>query len=191
MMPIRPWLIAGLGNPGRKYAGSRHNVGFMVLDHLAKANHVAVSREKKFDAEYGRGKIGRINAILLKPMAYMNGSGRPVSRAASFFQIALDQLLVIHDDIDIGYGKIKIKAKGGHGGHNGLRSIIDAVGSGEFPRVRIGIGRPEGPMDVSDYVLGNFTADEWRALEPILDKAAEAVSTILTHGVNEGMNRFN
>jgi len=191
MMPIRPWLIAGLGNPGRKYAGSRHNIGFMVLDHLAKANHVAVSREKKFDAEYGRGKIGRINAILLKPMAYMNRSGRPVSRAASFFQIALDQLLVIHDDIDIGYGKIKIKAKGGHGGHNGLRSIIDAVGSGEFPRVRIGIGRPEGPMDVSDYVLGNFTADEWRALEPILDKAAEAVSTILTHGVNEGMNRFN
>ena len=190
-MQIRPWLIAGLGNPGRKYAWSRHNAGFMVIDHLAEANHVAVNRQKKFDAEHGRGKIGPTAAILLKPMAYMNRSGRAVSRAADFFQIALDHLLVIHDDIDMGYGKIKIKAKGGHGGHNGVRSIIDVIGSGDFPRVRIGIGRPEGPMDISNYVLGNFTADEWREFEPILNKAAEAVSTILTHGIKEGMNRFN
>ncbi len=132
-----------------------------------------------------------MDVILLKPMAYMNRSGPPISRTANFFQIDLGHLLVIHDDIDMGYGKIKIKAKGGHGGHNGLRSIIDAVGSGDFPRMKIGIGRPEGPVDVSDYVLGNFTAQERRGLEPILDKAAEAVTTILMHGVNEGMNRFN
>ncbi|MDZ7830860.1 MAG: aminoacyl-tRNA hydrolase [Desulfobacterales bacterium] len=191
MTPIRPWLIAGLGNPGRKYGWSRHNAGFMVIDHLAGANHVALSRQKKFDAEYGRGKIGPMEVILLKPMAYMNRSGLPISRTANFFQIDLGHLLVIHDDIDMGYGNIKIKAKGGHGGHNGLRSIIDAVGSGDFPRMKIGIGRPEGPVDVSDYVLGNFTAQERRGLEPILDKAAEAVRTILMYDVNEGMNRFN
>lgn len=190
-MAIRPWLIAGLGNPGRKYAWSRHNAGFMVIDHLARARQVTLSRQKKFDGDCGRGKIGRTDIILLKPMAYMNRSGQPISRAANFFQIDLDHILVIHDDIDIGYGKIKIKAKGGHGGHNGLRSIIDAVGSGDFPRVKIGIGRPEGPMDISDYVLGNFTAEQWGEFEPILDKAADAVSTILAHGVNEGMNRFN
>jgi len=162
----------------------------MVIERIAEANHAPLSRNK-FDADFGRGCIEGIDAILLRPMAYMNRSGWPISRMADFFQIPLDHLLVIHDDIDIGYGKIKIKAKGGHGGHNGLRSIIDAVGSGDFPRIRIGIGRPEGPIDVSSYVLGSFTADEWREFEPIPDKAADAVKTILRHGVNEGMNRFN
>jgi len=190
MMHIFPWLIAGLGNPGRKYARTKHNAGFMVIDRLAEVNQVTIDRQK-FDADFGRGKIDGADVILVKPMAYMNRSGQPISRMAGFFQIPLDHLLVIHDDIDIGYGKIKIKAKGGHGGHNGLRSIIDAVGGGDFPRVRIGIGRPEAPIDISDYVLGNFTADEWREFEPELDKAAEAVGTILRHGVKEGMNRFN
>lgn len=190
MMHIAPWLIAGLGNPGRKYAWTRHNAGFMVIDHIADANHVTISRNK-FDADFGRGNIDGFDAVLLKPMAYMNRSGLPISRMAAFFQIPLDHLLVIHDDIDIGYGKIKIKAKGGHGGHNGLRSIIDAVGSGDFPRLRIGIGRPETAVDISGYVLGNFATDEWREFGPILDKTAEAVGTILRHGVIEGMNRFN
>src|SRR6056297_2519110 len=184
------WLIAGLGNPGRKYSRSRHNAGFMALDRIAQNWRIRMGR-RKFDAEFGTGKIDGADAVLVKPMTYMNRSGLPISRAAAFFQIPLDHVLVIHDDIDIGYGHIKIKKKGGHGGHNGLRSIIDAVGSGDFPRVRIGIGRPEGPMDISDYVLGNFTAKEWREFEPIPDKAADAVKTILRHGVNEGMNRFN
>lgn len=190
MMNISPWLIAGLGNPGPKYGWSKHNAGFMVIDRLAELNQLTTSR-KKFNSEFGRGKIDGRDVVLLKPMAYMNRSGLPISRMIGFFQIPLDHLLVIHDDIDIAYGKIKIKAKGGHGGHNGLRSIIDAVGGGDFPRVKIGIGRPEAPIDISDYVLGNFAANEWQEFEPVLDKAAEAVGTILRHGVNEGMNRFN
>lgn len=190
MTPNTPWMIAGLGNPGRKYARSRHNVGFMAIDRLAEKWRIRIDRNK-FDADFGRGKIDGTDAILIKPMAYMNRSGRPLSRAIHFFGINLDHLLVIHDDIDIGYEKIKIKAKGGHGGHNGLRSILDAVGCGDFPRLKIGIGRPEGPMAVSDYVLGNFAASERQLFDPVLENAAEAVATVLTRGINEGMNRFN
>lgn len=185
-----PWLIAGLGNPGRKYARSRHNVGFMVIDRLAEDCRVPVNRNK-FDADFGRGKIEGVDAVLLKPLAYMNRSGRPISRMADFFRTPLDRLLVIHDDIDLAYGQIKIKAKGGHGGHNGLRSIIDAVGCGDFPRLKIGIGRPETPMEITGYVLGNFSASERRTFAPVLENAAEAVRTILKHGIPSGMNRFN
>jgi len=185
-----PCLIAGLGNPGRGYAQSRHNVGFMVIERLAEIFQVPVHRNK-FDADFGQGKIEGIDIILLKPLAYMNRSGRPIKRMLDFFKTPLDRLLVIHDDIDLNYGQIKIKAKGGHGGHNGLRSIIDAVGCGDFPRLKIGIGRPEAPMEITDYVLGKFTAIERRAFAPVLDNAAEAVRTILKHGIPIGMNRFN
>ncbi len=184
------WLIAGLGNPGRKYSRSRHNAGFMALDRIAQNWRIRMGR-RKFDAEFGTGKIDGADAVLVKPMTYMNRSGLPISRAAAFFQIPLDHVLVIHDDIDIGYGHIKIKKKGGHGGHNGLRSIIDAVGSGDFPRIKVGIGRPEGPIAVSDYVLGNFSASEFADFEPVLGQTAEAAAVILQHGMDQGMNRFN
>ncbi len=183
-------MIAGLGNPGRKYAGTRHNAGFMAVERLAEI-HGAEIKQSKFDSLFGRAIICGADAFLLKPMAFMNRSGRPVSRAAGFFRIPLDHLLVIHDDIDIGYGKIKIKAKGGHGGHNGLRSVIDALGSGDFPRVRIGIGRPGEAAGVTEFVLGNFTSAELREFDPVLEKAAEAVCTILMHGIDQGMNHFN
>ncbi len=185
-----PWLVAGLGNPGRKYARSRHNVGFMVIDRLADEWRVPVNRNK-FDADFGRGKIEGVDTVLLKPLAYMNRSGRPISRMTDFFRTPLDRLLVIHDDIDLAYGQIKIKAKGGHGGHNGLRSIIDAVGCGDFPRLKIGIGRPEAPIGITDYVLGNFSASDRRGFAPGLGNGAEAVRTILKHGILSGMNRFN
>jgi PTH1 family peptidyl-tRNA hydrolase len=190
MMNDAPWMIAGLGNPGAKYARSRHNAGFMALDRTAGIWRIPIDRHK-FDSDFGRGSIDGIAAILLKPMAYMNRSGLPIRRMSGFFQIPLDHLLVIHDDIDLDFGKIKIKAKGGHGGHNGLRSIMDAVGGGEFGRLRLGIGRPEGGMGISDYVLGDFTASERRSFDPVLDKAAEAAGIILKHGINVGMNRFN
>lgn len=145
----------------------------------------------KFDADFGTGKIDGTDAVLIKPITYMNRSGVAISRAAGFFQIPLDHVLVIHDDIDIGYGQIKIKKKGGHGGHNGLRSIKDAFGSGDFPRIKVGIGRPDEPMAISDYVLGNFSASELADFEPVLDQTAEAAAVILLQGTDQGMNRFN
>jgi PTH1 family peptidyl-tRNA hydrolase len=184
------WLIAGLGNPGPKYARTRHNAGFMALERTAELWRIRIDRSK-FDADFGKGRIYDAHAVLLKPMAYMNRSGGPIARAMNFFQIPLDHLLVIHDDIDIGYGTLKIKSKGGHGGHNGLRSIINAVGSGDFPRIRIGIGRPGDQASVTDHVLGGFAASEQTGFASVLDEAAEAAGAIIRHGIDEGMNRYN
>ena len=184
------WLIAGLGNPGRKYSETRHNIGFLVIDRLAEKYDIPMLRNK-FDTRFGMGEIERFKVILAKPMAFMNRSGMPIIALAKYHKLKLDQVLVIHDDIDIILGNLKIKAKGGHGGHNGLKSIIDAVGGNEFPRVRVGIGRPGEHIDVTNHVLGKFSLDEMRHLEPVLSNAVDAVQTILNKGVALSMNRFN
>jgi PTH1 family peptidyl-tRNA hydrolase len=184
-------LIVGLGNPGRKYAATRHNIGFMVIDRVATDFAIELSREK-FSTVFGRGRIEGRDAVLAKPISFMNRSGPPVRSLADFFRISSRDVLVVHDDIDLAYGRLKIKEKGGHGGHNGVRSLIDAFGGGDFTRLRIGIGRSETvQQSVADYVLDHFTVDEAAALPGIIERARDAVVTILCKGIKIGMNQFN
>ncbi|MBW1840529.1 MAG: aminoacyl-tRNA hydrolase [Deltaproteobacteria bacterium] len=183
-------LIAGLGNPGASYTNTRHNAGFMVVDELADAFAIALSNQK-FEAVFGRGMIDGVKVILAKPMAFMNRSGPPVQKVSNYFRILCEDMLVIHDDIDLAFGKLKIKEKGGDGGHKGVRSIIDAFGGGEFTRLRVGVGRSEAHADVTHHVLGGFNIDEKKVLPHIITKARDAVITILCKGTKEGMNRFN
>jgi PTH1 family peptidyl-tRNA hydrolase len=190
MSQERARLVVGLGNPGRSYETTRHNAGFMVLDDIADAYAIDLSN-RKFDAVFGRGSIDGVKVILTKPMAYMNRSGPPVQKVAHYFRIRCEDMLVIHDDIDLALGRLKIKEKGGDGGHKGLRSIIDAFGGGQFTRLRVGIGRSEVDGDVTDYVLGGFNTDEKEILPHIITKAKEAVMTILCKGTKEGMNQFH
>jgi PTH1 family peptidyl-tRNA hydrolase len=183
-------LIVGLGNPGPRYESTRHNAGFMLVDKLAGEFGISLTK-KKFDVSYGRGAIEGCEVILAKPMAFMNRSGLPVQKLAAYFKINSKDLVVVHDDIDLAFGRLKIKEKGGHGGHKGLQSIIHAVGEDEFIRLRIGIGRSEEGDSVSDYVLGPFLGEESKQLDSVLRGARDAVVTILTEGSKVGMNRFN
>ena len=183
-------LIAGLGNPGEKYRFTRHNMGFFVVDRLAQAHQIPLDK-RKFKVVYGRGRIGDQPVILAKPMAFMNLSGPAVRDLARFFKVATQNILIIHDDIDIVFGKLKIKEKGGDGGHNGVRSLIEALGSGAFTRLRIGIGRPESWQGAKEYVLGGFSAQEETLLEDIISLAQGAMETILFNGVAEAMNQFH
>jgi peptidyl-tRNA hydrolase, PTH1 family len=183
-------LVVGLGNPGVKYAATRHNIGFRVVDRLAAEFGIAFAREK-FNASFGRGRIEGLDVVLAKPMAFMNLSGPPVRGLADFFRISLQAVLVIHDDIDLDYGRLKIKEKGGHGGHNGIRSVINALGGSDFTRLRVGIGRSGAGAQVADYVLDQFTRDEAAELPHLIDRARDAVVTILCKGTKIGMNQFN
>lgn len=183
-------LIAGLGNPGPEYENTRHNAGFMLVDKLAGEFGISINKNK-FDVNYGRGVIEGLSVMLAKPMAFMNRSGWPVQQLAAYFRINSKDLIVVHDDIDLAFGRLKIKEKGGHGGHKGLKSIIHAVGDDEFVRLRIGVGRSEAGSDVTDHVLGPFFDDESEQLDSVLIRARDAVVTILTEGSKVGMNRFN
>ena len=188
--PAQLRLVVGLGNPGERYARTRHNVGFMVADRLADDAGIAFGREK-FGAVFGRGRLEGNEIILAKPNSFMNRSGPPVRALAGFFQIESREVLVIHDDIDLDYGRLKIKEKGGHGGHNGIRSLIDAFGGGDFARLRVGIGRSDSGARVADFVLDRFLPTEAAALPQIIDRARDAVVTILCRGTKVGMNQFN
>ncbi len=183
-------LIVGLGNPGTQYEYTRHNAGFMVVDKLAEDFGIAVNRNR-FDVRYGRGNIEGHAVMLAKPMAFMNRSGWPVQQLAAYFKISTKDLIVIHDDIDLDFGRLKIKEKGGHGGHKGLKSIIDAVGEGGFVRLRMGVGRSGVKSSVSDHVLGPFNKNEARLVAAVIVRARDAIVTILTEGIEVGMNRFN
>ena len=187
---MRMRLIVGLGNPGAQYENTRHNVGFMLVDKLAAEFGISAAKSK-FEVRYGRGTIEDQAVTLAKPMAFMNRSGGPVQKLAAYFKINSKDLIVIHDDIDLAFGRLKIKEKGGHGGHRGLKSIIQAVGEDAFVRLRIGVGRSETGSSVSDHVLGPFYDDESTLLDGILNRARDAVVTILTEGPKTGMNRFN
>jgi peptidyl-tRNA hydrolase, PTH1 family len=183
-------LFVGLGNPGREYAMTRHNAGFMVVDKLAEAFRILMDKNK-FDMIYGKGKIQGNDIMLAKPQAFMNRSGSPVRKLAGFYRISCEEMLIIHDDIDLAFGRIKIKEKGGDGGHKGIRSIKDAFGGGNFTRLRIGIGRSEAGADVVNHVLGRFNPEEKALLDKILATAMDAALTILCESAKEGMNRFN
>jgi peptidyl-tRNA hydrolase, PTH1 family len=185
-----PWLIVGLGNPGPTYAGNRHNVGFMVLDVLASR---AGGRFKahRSNAEIVEGRLAGGRVVLAKPRTYMNESGGPVAGLKSFFHVPLDRLVVVHDELDIDFGALRVKDGGGDNGHNGLRSIKKSLGTRDYLRVRIGIGRPPGRMDPAAFVLRDFSATERTALGAELERAADAVESVLDHGLAATQNRYH
>jgi PTH1 family peptidyl-tRNA hydrolase len=185
-----PWLVVGLGNPGPGYAGNRHNVGFMVLDLLAERVG------GRFKAHKGRADIVEARlagqrAVLAKPRSFMNESGGPVSSLRDFFRIPVDQVIVVHDELDLEPGMLRLKAGGGDNGHNGLRSLRRSVGSGEFIRVRVGIGRPPGRQDPADFVLHDFSAAERKDLGVTVERAADAVEALIRDGLAMAQNTYN
>jgi PTH1 family peptidyl-tRNA hydrolase len=183
-------IIVGLGNPGRKYGRTRHNAGFMAVEALAESLRIDISHEK-YHALVGKGRIDSEEAILAKPQIYMNESGRSVGAILRYTSAAVSDLIVIHDELDLPLGAVWVKVGGGHGGHNGLRSLIEHLGSAQFIRVRIGIGRPAPGMDPADYVLSPFAADEREPAAAAAIRAAEAVKVIVTQGPQKAMNLFN
>ena len=189
MLQKRVHLVAGLGNPGDAYKKTRHNTGFVVLDEVAKAFSISVDK-RKFDVVFGRGVIENVDVILAKPQAFMNRSGPPLRRLADYFKILSKDMLIVHDDIDLTLGRIKIKEKGGHGGHKGLKSLIDAFGSGAFARIRLGVGRSEA-LSVTDHVLGRFGLEEKAILDQTIIRARDAVVSFFIDGTKTCMDRFN
>ena len=188
-------LVVGLGNPGPTYAGTRHNAGFMVVDLLAHRLGAA------FKAHRGRADVvegafpgpggAPVPVVLMKPKCFMNESGGPVASLRNFFKVPVPQILVVHDELDLPFGILRLKAGGGPGGHNGLRSVTGALGSGEFVRIRFGIGRPLGRMDPAAYVLKPFSSAEVRELPLLVDRAADAVESVLVEGLERTQNRFH
>ncbi len=185
------FLVAGLGNPGAKYENTRHNIGFVVADLLAERAGAVFSGSSAPEMERAEFRLDGNRVIILKPLTYMNRSGDAVARVQRFFKVPLENMLVIHDDLDMRYGRIKLVRRGGAGGHNGVRSIISSLGSREFPRLKIGIGRPRGEMPVDRYVLSRFTKDEANRLPCLVEFAADAACCWMEHGIQEAMNRFN
>ena len=185
-----PWLVVGLGNPGPSYAGNRHNVGTMVLDLLAERVG------GRFKAHKGRAdlveaRLAGQRALLAKPKCYMNESGGPAASLRDFFKVPVQRIVVVHDELDIGYGVLRLKAGGGDNGHNGLRSLTSSLGSRDYLRVRVGIGRPPGRQDPADYVLKDFSAAERKDLAFHVDRAADAVEALLTSPLEAVQNVFH
>lgn len=172
-------LIVGLGNPGRTYARHRHNIGFMVADLLSKRHGIAL-KKKLFDATVGKGEIAGVEAMLVKPQTFMNRAGYAVGPLLGYYKCALHDMIVVHDDIDLDLGRIKIVIGAGHGGHNGVRSIIEELGVSEFYRLRLGVGRPPTVMDPAAYVLEPFAKEERSTVEAFIARAADAVEDWLT-----------
>jgi PTH1 family peptidyl-tRNA hydrolase len=183
-------LIVGLGNPGRKYAGNRHNVGFHCLDRLADAHHL-VFDGKRDEAELAMGRIAGRRVILAKPQTYVNGSGKAVGALARFYKIEPENVLIVYDELDLPQGTIRLRPRGSSGGHRGVQSIIDHLGTREFPRLRVGIGRPPGKMEPKAYVLQDFGAAESEVMQEVYHRTIAAVEALIQEGVKEAMNRFN
>ena len=184
------WLVVGLGNPGAKYEGTRHNIGFAVEAELRRRAN-APSPKAKLGGETTDGSVGGTRVVFLRPMEFMNVSGQAVGRTAQFWKIDPAQVVVVHDELDVPFKYLKLAASGGPGGHNGLKSIIAHLGTKDFPRVRVGIGRPPPGRDPADYVLARFSPAEQRDLSAIVDRSADAVEAILAKGITPAMNAFN
>jgi PTH1 family peptidyl-tRNA hydrolase len=185
-----PWLVVGLGNPGPSYAANRHNVGFMVLDLLAERVG-ARFKAHKGRADVVEGRLAGARAVLAKPKTYMNLSGGPTASLRDFFKVPVEQIVVVHDELDIPYGTLRLKRGGGDNGHNGLRSITSSIGSKDYLRVRVGIGRPPGRQDPADYVLKDFAAAERKELGFHVDRAADAVEALLSGPLEAAQNSFH
>ena len=184
------WMIAGLGNPGDDYKNSRHNIGFRVIDGLSEDLNI-LSAKTKMTATIADINWEGYRLFLIKPLGYMNRSGSVLYEVARYFHIDISHLIVIHDDVDIQLGNIKIKQKGGHGGHNGIRSVIESFRSDEFYRIRIGIGRPSLEGTMTNHVLGNFHSDEKEQVNIVIETALRSIKTILLKGISQAMNQFN
>ncbi len=188
-----PWVVVGLGNPGPRYAGNRHNVGAMVVDELARRTGSTL-RTHKARAAAAQARLGPLPGepvVLAVPTSYMNESGGPVSALLGFFGAGPDRLVVVHDELDIDAGLVRLKLGGGEGGHNGLRSISRSLGTRDYLRVRVGIGRPPGRMDPADFVLRDFSATERKELPFLLDDAADAVEVLVREGLLPAQQRFH
>ena len=184
------WLIAGLGNPGPGYAGNRHNAGFLTADVLA-ARAGARFKAGKFRSLAADGRLAGQSVTIIKPLTFMNESGGPVTGVSGFYHLGPERLVVIHDELDLPFGSVRLKLGGGDNGHNGLRSVTTRLGTREYYRIRIGIGRPPGRMDPAAYVLRDFSAAERKELPFVLDRAADAVEALLTDGLTTAQNKFH
>ena len=185
------WLIVGLGNPGEKYENTRHNVGFQVVDELAERQNAPVQK-LKFKALTNLLTISGEKVLVMKPVTYMNLSGEAVRPAADFYKIPPERILVISDDTALDPGKLRIRTKGSAGGHNGLKNIIQHLGTDQFPRVRVGVGqKPHPDYDLADWVLGKFQGEAKKVMDEAVKRAADAVECILKEGTDRAMNRFN
>lgn len=197
-MTETPWLVVGLGNPGPKYAGNRHNVGQMVLDLLAERTGARFSRHARAQAAVAETRLGVLpggrpgpRVVLAKPTTYMNTSGGPVAGLVKYYGVDPAQVVVVHDEVDIPFDTIKLKSGGGEGGHNGLRDITKALGTKDYVRVRVGVGRPPGRMDTADHVLKDFSATERKDLPILVDDAADAVEMVLVEGLLAAQGKFH
>ena len=190
------WLVVGLGNPGPTYAGHRHNAGYLVVEELASRMGSALRSHKTGRADVVEGRLAMPGVpgprvVLARPRCYMNESGGPVKALATFYKLEPEQIVVVHDEIDIPFGTLRIKLGGGDNGHNGLRSVRSALGTGDFYRVRAGVGRPPGRQEVADFVLSNWSTTERKELPFEVDRAADAVESLVTDGLAETQQRFN
>jgi PTH1 family peptidyl-tRNA hydrolase len=185
------WLVVGLGNPGAKYENTRHNVGFLVADELAQRAGAPI-RKIKHHALTASAVIGGQGVLLMKPTTYMNLSGEAVGDAARFYKIPADHVLVISDDVDLPLGKLRIRKSGSAGGHNGLKSIIQHLGSDQFPRLKVGVGgKPHPDYDMADWVLGQLQGEDKKVMDEAVQRAADAIETLLRDGAEKAMNKFN
>ena len=184
------YIIVGLGNPGKQYEHTRHNVGFEVIDRLAEKHDILMT-ERKHRAICGKGLIGGQKVMLVKPQTFMNLSGESVKSAVDFYQIGTDELIVVYDDVSLSPGQLRIRRSGSAGGHNGIKNIIAQLGTQEFPRVKVGVGEKPDRMDLADYVLSHFSKGEWEMMEDAFKEAADAVEVMIADGADTAMNRFN
>ncbi len=188
-----PWLVVGLGNPGRQYAGNRHNVGFLVADLLAGRLGARFSRHRRAMAEVAEGRLGLggRRLVLVKPLTYMNLSGAAAAGLAQFYKVPPARVVAIHDELDIPYGQVRVKCGGGEGGHNGLRSMTKSLGTKEYARVRFGVGRPPARRDPADFVLSDFGTVERKELDFLVDRAADVVESVVQRGVEPTQNLYH
>lgn len=185
-----PWLLVGLGNPGARYARTRHNIGFMAVDAWCSQAASSPGWSEKWKAQVATIGTGSSRVVALKPQTFMNRSGQSVAPAAQFLRVPPPQILVVHDEVDFQLGRLAVKKGGGHGGHNGLRDILQLLGSGDFLRIRLGIGRPIHG-EVADHVLSDFRADERPVVDDLLERAVAAITCVTREGVVTAMNKFN
>lgn len=184
------YLIVGLGNPEEEYSNTRHNMGFDTINHLSQKLNITVAKEK-FKALYGDGIINNEKVILLKPQTYMNLSGQCIKPFIDFYKIPLENVLVIYDDMDVEIENIKIRKKGGPGTHNGAKSVVHELVSEDFPRIRVGVGKPIDEYDAIDYVIGKLDEEQYKKLEVGINRASEAAIYYIEHGIDNTMNKFN